>query len=203
MDEKNNSALKWVILCSGWGANAVDVIEEYSNSLSNSYKIALIIYESENCGAAQTAKKQGIETLKIKRSDYKDAKTHQLKLIEEIKNRDIEHIFMMNYKYLIRGDMLLAFPNKIVNVHPSLFPSFLGTKTAIQDALSYGVKITGITTHIIDNQYDRGIIICQESIRIKANDDFDSLYPRFRKKGKKIILKTLEKVTEKSKKYEL
>jgi len=87
--------------------------------------------------------------------------------------------------------MLKAFNNQIINIHPSLFPSFLGTKTAIQDALAYGVKITGITTHIIDEKLDEGIILAQEAIKINSNDNFDSLYPKFAKKGKKIVLKTI------------
>ena len=103
---------------------------------------------------------------------------------------------MLNFKYIIKDDMLSAFPNRILNVHPSLFPSFLGTKTAIQDALDYGVKVTGITTHIIDDKIDEGNIICQTPIRINKNDTFDSLYPKFVKKGKKIIIKTIHKIEE-------
>ncbi|NKI27103.1 hypothetical protein HCG49_11060 [Arenibacter sp. 6A1] len=68
------------------------------------------------------------------------------------------------------------------------------TETAIQDAIAYGVKITGITTHIIDDVYDKGIIIYQHPIKVGAKDTFDSLYPKFVKKGKKIILKTIRKI---------
>ncbi|TLP70595.1 phosphoribosylglycinamide formyltransferase [Maribacter sp. ACAM166] len=184
---------KWAILCSGWGANAIDVMEEYfcNEEVSENFEIALLIYDAEQCGAAQTAQKAGIETLQIKRSDFNNYEEHQQELIIELKRREIDFIFMMNYKYLIRKDMLNSFPNQIINIHPSLFPSFLATKTAIQDAISYGVKITGITTHRIDHEYDKGEILFQVPIKVNSEDSFDTLYPKFKKKGKKIILQTM------------
>jgi len=90
--------------------------------------------------------------------------------------------------------MLKAFPNRIINIHPSLFPSFLGTKTAIQDALEYGVKVTGITTHIIDDKLDEGVILCQTPIRVDDKDTFDTLYPKFAEEGKVIIKETINKI---------
>tara|TARA_R100001369_G_scaffold92823_1_gene140190 strand:- start:404 stop:1018 length:615 start_codon:yes stop_codon:yes gene_type:complete len=193
-EERNK---KWAILCSGWGNNARDVIEATSNSTLKNINISLLIYDETPCGAAQMAEHHNIEALQISRSDFPEIESHQRKLIDEITKREIDFIFLLNYKYLIRKEMLNAFPNRILNVHPSLFPSFLGTKTAIQDALEYGVKITGITTHIIDHNYDRGIILCQEVIRINKKDTFDTLYPNFRKKGLKIILKTITMIQNK------
>ena len=92
--------------------------------------------------------------------------------------------------------MLSTFPNRIINIHPALFTSFLGTKTANQDALAYGVKITGISTHIINHEYDKGIILNQVAIKINDNDNFELLYTKFRKKGLKIIVKTINKLTD-------
>ena len=184
---------KWAILCSGWGGNAIDVMEKYHHyeNYSKYFEINLLIYDNEECGAAQTAKEHNIEYIQIARAKFNNSKLHQLALITELKKRDIDYIFLMNYKYLIRQDMLKNFQNRIINVHPSLFPSFLATKSAIQDALAYGVKITGITTHIIDENYDKGTILLQEPIRVEENDTFETLYPKFRKKGKNILLKTM------------
>ena len=104
----------------------------------------------------------------------------------------ITHIFLLGFEHLIRKQMLDAFPNKIANIHPSLFPSFLATKTAIQDALDYGVKVTGITTHIIDDRFDRGTILCQEPVRIDEGDTFDTLYPKFSSKGLPLIIESMK-----------
>ncbi|NKI27106.1 phosphoribosylglycinamide formyltransferase [Arenibacter sp. 6A1] len=194
MHSKINSSINWAILCTGWGRNATDLIEAYVNGALKASKIKLVIFESEPCGAAEIAKKHGIPTLQIKRKDFSTSSDYQQNIINVLQNCQIDYIFLLNYKYLIQKEMLLAFPNRILNIHPSLFPSFLGTKTAIQDAIAYGVKITGITTHIIDDEYDKGIIIYQHPIKVGAKDTFDSLYPKFVKKGKKIILKTIRKI---------
>ena len=186
--------LKWAILCTGWGRNAKDVIKALKKGKTPASKINLLIYEKEPCGAAKEAKKHNIEVLMIKRMDFSIIDEYQKEILRQLCERDIDRIFLLNYKYRIRLPLLRAFPNRIYNVHPSLFPSFLGTKTAIQDALDYGVKITGITTHIIDHELDKGIILQQKAIKIRAGDTFDTLYPKFTKEGKKLILKTIRMV---------
>ncbi|SHJ59823.1 phosphoribosylglycinamide formyltransferase-1 [Arenibacter nanhaiticus] len=193
-NSKIDTSINWAILCTGWGRNATDLIEAYTNGALKASKIKVVIYESEPCGAAEIAKIYRIPTFQIQRKDFSSSSEYQQNIIHVLQNHKIDFLFLLNYKYLIQKEMLLAFPKRILNIHPSLFPSFLGTKTAIQDAISYGVKITGITTHIIDHEYDKGIIICQHPIKVKSNDTFDSLYPKFVKNGIKIILKTIRKI---------
>ncbi|WP_303317706.1 formyltransferase family protein [Flavivirga abyssicola] len=192
MQKENN--INWAILVTGWGRNAKDTIEAFQNGKLKKSSIKLVVYEAEPCGAKMLAEKYQIETLKLIKSDFSNLISYQKALIEEIKKREIDYIFMLNYKYYIKKDMLLSFPNRIINIHPSLFPSFLATKTAIQDAIDYGVKITGITTHIIDHNIDQGIILCQKAIKIKDRDTFDSLYKKFAKEGIIIIIKTIRKI---------
>ncbi|PKV50990.1 phosphoribosylglycinamide formyltransferase-1 [Aquimarina sp. MAR_2010_214] len=188
--------INWAILVTGWGRNAKDTIEAFNDQKFKKSKISLVVYEEEPCGAAEIAEETGIETLQLFKKDFSNLGTYQIKLIEELKNRKIDYVFMLNYKYIIKQDMLSAFPDRIINIHPSIFPSFLGTKTAIQDALEYGVRITGITTHIIDDKLDEGIILCQTPIKVKKEDTFDTLYPKFAKKGKKIIINTIRLIEE-------
>ena|SRR5690606_16049654 len=189
--------INWAILCTGWGRNATDVIQTHGKGKLGRSRIKLLIYEQIPCGAAEEAQKQGIETIQVQRNNFPTIGSYQDHILQLLKKREIDHVFLMNYKYRVREAMLLAFPNRIYNVHPSLFPSFLGTKTAIQDALEYGVKITGITTHIINHELDMGMILEQKAIKIKDNDNFDSLYPKFVRAGKKIIIKTINNVGEK------
>jgi len=193
---KAENKINWAILVTGWGRNATDTIEAYVNGKLKKSTITLVVYQEEPCGAKELAEQHGIETLKLIKADFNNLVSYQKALIKEIKKRDIDYIFMLNYKYIIKDDMLNAFPNKIINIHPSLFPSFLATKTAIQDAIDYGVKITGITTHIIDHKIDEGIILCQKAIKVKEDDTFETLYPKFAKHGKKIVLKTIQKIED-------
>lgn len=189
--------IRWAVLCSGWGNNVIDVINEYAVSIGfqKHVEIVLLITDSEECGAIPIAEKNGIKTLNIPKKNFKNSSFHQKTIKNEIEKCDIDFIFLMNYKYLIKKELLHSFPNRIINVHPSLFPSFLATTSAIQDALAYGVKITGITTHIIDERYDRGIILQQVPIKVNSNDTFESLYPKFKKKGKKIIIRTMTDIS--------
>lgn len=184
---------KWALFTSFWGKNAVDVIG-YHSKINQTHKIGCLIYEAEKCGAAEAAKENDIPNYLVSPEKYKNQREYQLFILELLKKNEITHIFLLSYQYLILNDILSAFPDRIVNIHPSLFPSFLATKTAIHDALNYGVKITGITTHIIDEEYDKGLILFQEAIRIKENDTFESLYSRFPKKAIKLILKSMQKV---------
>lgn len=186
--------INWAILVTGWGRNAKDTLESYKKGKLKKSDISLVIYEQEPCGAAELAQELGVETIQMIRANFESLKAYQKKMKEILQKKNIDYIFMLNFKYIIKDEMLDAFPNRIVNIHPSLFPSFLGTKTAIQDALEYGVKITGITTHIIDDRLDMGEILCQTPIRVKEKDNFDSLYPKFAKKGKKLILETIQKI---------
>lgn len=194
---ESDKTLNWAIFCTGWGRNAKDVIRVQDQGKLGRSRIKLLIYEQTPCGAAEEAQKQGIETIQIQRNNFPTINSYQNHILHQLKNREINHIFLMNYKYRIREAMLLAFPNRICNVHPSLFPSFLGTRTAIQDALEYGVKITGITTHIINHELDKGTILEQKAIKIKTADNFDSLYSKFVREGKKIIIKTINNVGKK------
>lgn len=189
--------LNWAILTTGWGRNARDTIEAYEKGLLERSDIKLLLYQSEPCGAAEAAEKIGIEALRMQRKDHDSPEAYQHIIIEELQKRAIDYIFLLSYKYIIRQEFLDTFPDRIINIHPSLFPSFLATTTAIQEALEYGVKVSGITTHIIDDQIDEGTIICQEPIRFDDNETFETVYPKFAKKGIKIILDTFLEIEKK------
>ena len=183
--------IKWAFLCSFWGNNAKDAIAWHAEN-GQIDKIGMVIYEQENCGAADEAKLNGIKHVRMPLKDFDNKRDHQAKMVDILLENGITHIFLLGFEHLIRKQMLDAFPNKIANIHPSLFPSFLATKTAIQDALDYGVKVTGITTHIIDDRFDRGTILCQEPVRIDEGDTFDTLYPKFSSKGLPLIIESMK-----------
>lgn len=189
--------LNWAILVTGWGRNAKDTIDMYHQGLLNSSEIKLLIYQSLPCGAAEAAEKAGIETLRRIRQEYSNVEDYQHDIIKELKSRNIDYVLLLSYKYIIRQEFLESFPNRIINIHPSLFPSFLATTTAIQEALAYGVRISGITTHIIDDKIDEGTILCQEPIRFEENETFETVYPKFAETGPKIILDTINLIEKK------
>lgn len=188
---KKENKLKWAILTTGWGRNAKDTIDAFSEGKLNGSEISLVVYQSLPCGAQEAAEKANIPSLRILRKDYDSAEEYQNYISDELLKRNIDYVLLLSYKYIVREGFLTKFPNRIVNIHPSLFPSFLATTTAIQEALAYGVKISGITTHIIDDKIDEGKILCQEPIRFEDNETFESVYPKFAETAAKIILDTI------------
>ncbi len=188
---QNRPKIKWAFMVSGWGRTAVNALELFEKSTFNFSEVSLLIYDETPCGAFDKSKEMGIDAIQISRKNFENSTLHQKQLLKVLNEYQIDFVFMLAYKYKIKKELLNVFQNRILNIHPSLFPSFLGTQTAIQDALDYGVKITGITTHIIDEEYDKGIILAQEPIRINDTDNFDSLYMKFIEKGKKVIKDTI------------
>ena len=192
MNQENR--LKWAILTTGWGRNAKDTIEASQKGMLKRSDIKLLVYQDLPSGASESAEAADIESLRLIRKDFESAQAYQAHIVKELQKRDIDYVFLLSFKYIIREQMLSAFPNRIINIHPSLFPSFLGTVTAIQEALDYGVKVSGITTHIIDERVDYGEILCQEPIHFGDHETFDSVYPKFAATAPLLILKTIEKI---------
>jgi phosphoribosylglycinamide formyltransferase-1 len=189
--------INWAILVTGWGRNAKDLIDAYAKGALAHSDIKLLVYQAEPSGAKEAAEAANIETLQVVRKHFDNPEHYQLEIVKALKKRKIDYVLLLSYKYIVRQGFLEAFPNKIINIHPSLFPSFLATTTAIQEALDYGVKISGITTHIIDDQIDEGTILCQEPIRFEEDETFETVYPKFAVKGKKILLDTISLVEKK------
>jgi len=188
------SKLNWAILTTGWGRNAKDIIEANQKGLLKKSQIKFLLYQDLPSGAAEAAQEAGIDSLRLIKKDFVNAEAYQKKIVDELKKREIDYIFLLSFRYIVREGMLNAFPDKIINIHPSLFPSFLGTTTAIQEALDYGVKVSGTTTHIIDHRVDYGEILCQEPIRFEDNETFETAYPKFAMTAPPLILKTIEKI---------
>lgn len=190
---KKNS---WAFLISLWGRSAFHALESYEKGLIDSNNsIDLLIYEKEPSCAVDKARDMGIKTLQMVRLDGESRNDYQRRIILELKKHHIDYVFLLGFNHIIRKEMLQEYPNKIINVHPSILPSFKGIN-AIYQALDYGVKISGVTTHIIDDKIDEGVILFQESIAIKKGDDFETLDPIFVEVGKKLIVDTINFFSE-------
>lgn len=189
--------LTWAILTSRWGRNAKELIESFQEGELRKSEISLLIYDVEPCGALEAAQHAGVENVRLSLEDFENRKSFQHQIVKELQNRKIDYVLLLSFKHLVREEFLEAYKDRIINIHPSLFPSFLNTHKAIQKALEYGVKITGITTHIIDEKVDAGTIVCQEPIRISEGETFETAYPKFAKTANKILLDTIRVMEEK------
>lgn len=170
--------IKWAILISNWGRSAMKVMESWKQGRLLNNEISLLIYENLPSGAVDLANELGIETIQVVKKDYSNRQAYEAALTEKLRERNIDYIFLLGFGYMLKHDLLESFSNRIVNVHPALLPSFKG-KRAIQQALNYGVRVTGLTTHLIDDKLDEGKIVCQKAIEIEENDNFESLDNKF------------------------
>ena len=155
---------KFAVFASGSGTNfqaIYDAVRE--GTLAG--EAALVVTDKPGAFIVERAEKAGIETLAIKPADFPSKGAYEQVILDRLRELDIEWIVLAGYMRLI-GDVLLeAFPNRIINIHPSLLPAFPG-KDAIGQAMEHGVKVTGVTVHYVDAGMDTGTIIAQQSVEV-------------------------------------
>lgn len=169
-------ALKIGVLVSGSGTNLQAIIDEIDAGNVNA-EIVLVVSSRPDAYGITRAENAHIPTLVMNKELYKDREAADRMIVDALKTAGAEYIFMAGYMRMVTPVMLDAYPNKVVNLHPALLPSFKGAH-GIQDAFDAGVKITGITVHFANAEYDKGPIIAQEPIRVLETDTIDTLEER-------------------------
>jgi phosphoribosylglycinamide formyltransferase-1 len=170
------SILKIGVLASGRGSNFQSIIDEIE-SQKLKVKIALLITDNPSAFAIERAKKHGIEYLVIKPETFKSRDDFFKNIANELKKREVGLVVLAGFMRIVGKPLLEAFPNKIMNIHPALLPSFPGLHGQRQ-ALEYGVKISGCTVHFVDEGMDTGPIIIQAAVPVLDDDTEESLSER-------------------------
>ena len=165
--------LKIAILASGEGSNFQELID-LSKSNKFDIDIRLLITNKSEAGCLLRAKKSNISYKIIKVSDYENKEYFEEEIINTIKKHDIELVVMAGWMKIMSSKFVKAFKNKIINIHPSLLPSFKGNN-AIKEALKNGSKITGCSVHYVEPEVDSGSLIMQAAVSISDQDNIDSI----------------------------
>lgn len=139
-------------------------------------EVAVVISDKPDAAGLAKAKERGVETLVIERTG-RTREEHDAEIIAELQKRDVELICLAGYMRLLSPSFIRAFPNGIVNIHPSLLPSFPGLNVQ-QQAIDHGVKISGCTVHFVNDDLDAGPIILQRAVEVKDDDTAESLAER-------------------------
>lgn len=168
--------MKIGILISGRGSNMAAIIEAVQGGQIPDSEVAVVISDKKSAQGLEKARARGIETVVITRNG-RNREQHDAEIISELKSRDVELVCLAGYMRLLSRDFVAAFPNKIVNIHPSLLPAFPGLD-AQRQAVEYGVKISGCTVHFVDDELDHGAIILQKAVKVKDNDTAETLSAR-------------------------
>lgn len=175
MSESQNP-LKIGVLISGSGSNLQAIIDRIAQGSLNA-EIVLVISSRPDAYGLERAAKAGISTIALNCEVFKDAAAANQQIADALKDAGAEYVIMAGYMRKLTNEVLDAYPDKVVNLHPALLPSFKGAH-AIEDAFNYGVKVTGITVHFANEDYDKGPIIAQRAVEVREDDTLDSLEAR-------------------------
>ena len=184
--------IKVAVLVSGGGTNLGALIDAERKGIVKSGRISLVISNKVGAYALERAKMANIEALTVTKAECGSQEAFEDRLIAELKSRKIELIVLAGFMAILSEKFTKAFENRIINVHPSLIPSFCGKGfyglRVHEAALEYGVKVTGATVHFVNEIPDGGRIILQKSVAIKKGDTPETLQRRVMEKAEWIIL---------------
>jgi len=172
----SNSVTILGVLASGSGSN----LEAIANAIAKGQlqaQIAVVIYNESDAFAKQRAEKFGIPAILVNHRDYKSRKDLDRSIIELLNQHNVDLVIMAGWMRIVTQVLIDAFPERILNIHPSLLPSFKGIH-AIEQAFNYGVKITGCTVHLLSLEVDSGKILKQAAVPLLANDTLEDLQKR-------------------------
>ena len=164
--------LKIGVLLSGSGTNLQAIIDAIVEGLPTD--IVLVVSSRPDAYGIERARAAGIPTLVMNREKYADVLAADAQIVEALQEAGAEYVVMAGYMRKVTSVMLDAFPNRVLNLHPALLPSFKGAH-AIADAFNAGVKVTGVTVHFANADYDKGPIVAQRAITVAENDTLDTL----------------------------
>ncbi len=186
--------MKIGILISGRGSNMAAIVEAVQSGEIPNSEIAVVISDKTDAQGLQKAKEENIETLVIEKNNRKRAE-HDAEIVGELKKRNVELVCLAGYMRLLSPDFVRAFPNKILNIHPSLLPSFKGLD-AQKQAIEYGVKFSGCTVHFVDESLDGGAIVAQKVVEVKENDRAETLAARILEGEHALYIEAIKKIVD-------
>ncbi|WP_291291323.1 phosphoribosylglycinamide formyltransferase [Enterococcus sp.] len=166
--------MRIAVFASGNGSNFTAIADAIRDGEVKGATLALMFTDNASAFVLERAKEAGVPTLHLSPKDFASKADFEAALLHELAKHSIELIVLAGYMRIVGPTLLAAFPKKIINLHPSLLPSFPG-KSGIADAYNYGVKVTGITIHYVDSGIDTGPIIAQEVVEIESEDTLESL----------------------------
>lgn len=184
--------MKIAVLVSGGGTNLQAIIDAVQNGTITNTEIALVISNKEDAFALERAKNAGIEGKYISPKQYADREEYSKAMVEVIRAAGAELVVLAGFLVVLPESFVNAFEKKIINIHPSLIPSFCGDGyyglKVHEAALSRGVKVTGATVHYVDSGTDTGPIINQKAVYIEPGDDAQTLQKRVMQQAEWVIL---------------
>ena len=180
------------ILISGRGSNMLNLVNASQRGLINS-KVKIVISNNKNSSGIDKAKRKNIKTKIINQKDYESKKDFENALTNTLKNQNVDLVCLAGFMSILSKKFLKEWHRKVINIHPSLLPSFRG-KNAVKQALEQRVKTAGCSVHFVDEGIDTGEIISQEKVPVSSNDDEETLGKKILKKEHVLYIKVIKEL---------
>lgn len=164
------------VLISGSGTNLQAIIDRIAAGALDA-EVAIVISSRPSAYGLKRAEAAGIQTMSLSKEVYADPITADEAIASTLVREKVDYVIMAGYMRMVHAPILRTFENRVVNLHPALLPSFKGAH-AIQDAFDAGVKVTGITVHFANEDYDKGPIVAQRAVEVREDDTHDDLEAR-------------------------
>ena len=184
--------LKIAVCVSGGGTNLQAIIDAVENGTITNTEIKVVISNNKNAYALERAKNHNIEGICISPKDYENRSEFNKAFLEKLDSYEVDLVVLAGFLVVIPPEMIAKYEGRIINVHPSLIPSFCGTGfyglKVHEGALARGVKVTGATVHFVDEGTDTGPIILQKAVYIENGDTAEVLQKRVMEQAEWVIL---------------
>ncbi|MCQ6962424.1 phosphoribosylglycinamide formyltransferase [Methanolobus chelungpuianus] len=165
------------VLVSGRGSNLQSIIDSIESGNIPDARVSVVISDVKNAFALERARNHGIDAVFIDPRTFVDKKAYEQELLRVLGQYDIGLILLAGYMRIVGREVIEAYRNRIINIHPALLPSFMGLH-AQKQAFDYGVKVSGCTVHFVDEGMDTGPIILQRAVPVLEGDNADTLAAR-------------------------
>lgn len=189
--------LNIAVLISGGGTNLQSIIDSIKNGYLKNVRIKYVVSDRPGIFGLERAKAYGIDVLVFDRKIYKNELNKNI--YQKLKG-EVDLIVLAGYLSIISSPLIEGFKNKIINIHPSLIPSFCGRGMygikVHEAAISYGVKVSGCTVHFVDENTDTGAIILQNVVKVYAEDTPEELQKRILKEEHKVLPTAIKLISE-------
>ncbi|MCL2522309.1 MAG: phosphoribosylglycinamide formyltransferase [Erysipelotrichales bacterium] len=185
---------KLAVFASGSGSNFEAIVKACKKKLING-EVVFVLYDRKNAFVSERAKRLGIKSIYLNPNDFSSKDAYEDEIIYHLTINKIELVCLAGYMRIISMKLILAYLDRIINIHPSLLPAFKG-KDAIADAYNYPVKITGVSVHHVVLEVDGGKIIAQKALIIKKDESLESLTKRIHRIEHQLYPLAINKILE-------
>lgn len=186
------------VFASGEGTNFQAMVDAWQKGYfgaTEATTIELLVSDKPQAPVVQRAIQAGVDTYVFRPKEYSSREQYEIEIVAELERRGIDLIVLAGYMRLLTPTIVNPYMGRMINVHPSLLPAFPG-KDALGQALAYGVKLTGITVHFVDNGMDTGLIVAQQAIEVQPHDTAETLAERIHEIERKLYPQVVAQIAQ-------